>query len=83
MSYSFDSQELLTRLVKYALEGLVVGIVAAILPSKSMSVGDVVTLGLVAAAIFAVLDLVAPAIAPSVRQGVGLGAGFQLIGFPA
>lgn len=83
MDTSFDTQELITRLVKYALEGLVVGIVAAILPSKSMSVGDVVTLGLVAAAIFAVLDLVAPAIAPSVRQGVGLGAGFQLIGFPA
>jgi len=52
------------------------------LPSKTMAVGDVVTLGLVAAAIFAVLDLVAPAIAPSVRQGIGLGAGFQLIGFP-
>jgi hypothetical protein len=83
MDYSFDTQELIVRLVKYALEGLVVGIVAAILPSKTMAVGDVVTLGLVAAAIFAVLDLVAPAIAPSVRQGVGLGAGFQLIGFPA
>lgn len=83
MDYSFDTQELIVRLVKYALEGLVVGIVAAILPSKTMAVGDVVTLGLVAAAIFAVLDLVAPAIAPSVRQGIGLGAGFQLIGFPA
>jgi len=39
------------------------------LPSKTMAVGDVVTLGLVAAAIFAVLDLVAPAIAPFCSSG--------------
>jgi len=35
MTMSFDTNEIFTRVVKYLLEGLAVGIVAYALPSKS------------------------------------------------
>lgn len=82
MDYKLDTNELMTRLVKYLIEGLVVAIVAYILPSKSLSTQEVILLALVAASIFSVLDLLAPSIAASTRQGVGLSAGFGLMGFP-
>jgi len=82
MSFTFDTQEMLTRLVKYLIEGLVVAIVAYVLPSKSLSTQEVILLALVAASIFSVLDLLAPSIGASARNGAGLGLGFQLIGFP-
>jgi len=83
MEYTFDIQEMFTRIVKYLIEGLVVGIVASILPEKPLSLDKVVLLGLTAAAMFSILDLVAPSISTSVRQGTGLGLGFNLVGFPA
>lgn len=83
MEYSFDYQEMFTRIVKYLIEGLVVGIVASILPEKPLSMDKVVLLGLTAAAMFSILDLVAPSISSSARQGTGLGLGFNLVGFPA
>jgi len=76
-------QEVFTRVVKYLIEGLVVGIVASLLPDKPMSTDKIVLLGMTAAAMFAILDLVAPSISTSVRQGAGLGLGFNLVGFPA
>jgi hypothetical protein len=82
MDYTFDTQEMFTRLVKYLMEGLVVGIVAAVLPSKSLSFQEILLLALTAASIFAILDLVAPAIGASARQGVGLATGFGVMGFP-
>jgi ABC-type Co2+ transport system permease subunit len=83
MEYSFNMQEVFTRVVKYLIEGLVVGIVASLLPDKPMSTDKIVLLGMTAAAMFAILDLVAPSISTSVRQGAGLGLGFNLVGFPA
>jgi ABC-type Co2+ transport system permease subunit len=83
MEYTFDYQEMFTRIVKYLIEGLVVGIVASILPEKPLSMDKVVLLGLTAAAMFSILDLVAPSISSSARQGAGLGLGFNLVGFPA
>ena len=82
MDYTFDTQEMFTRLVKYLMEGLVVGIVAAVLPSKSLTFQEILLLALTAASIFAILDLVAPAIGASARQGVGLATGFGVMGFP-
>ena len=83
MEYTFDYQEMFTRIVKYLIEGLVVGIVAAILPEKPLSWDKVLLLGLTAAAMFSILDLVAPSISTSARQGAGLGLGLNLVGFPA
>lgn len=82
MDYTFDTQEMFTRVVKYLIEGLVVGIVASILPEKPLSLDKIVLLGLTAAAMFSILDLVAPSIGASTRQGAGLGLGLKLVGFP-
>lgn len=82
MEYTFDYQEMFTRIVKYLIEGLVVGIVAAILPEKPLSMDKIILLGLSAAAMFSILDLVAPSISASTRQGAGMGLGFKLVGFP-
>lgn len=81
MNYTFDTNELFTRLVKYMMEGLVVGIVASVLPSKSLTVQEIILLALTAASIFAILDLASPAIGASARQGVGLATGFNLVPF--
>lgn len=82
MSYSFDFQEMLTRLVKYLIEGLAVAIVAYLLPANKLSGYDIVLLALVAASVFSILDLLAPSIASGTRTGAGLAAGVGLIGLP-
>lgn len=81
--YSFDLQEVITRLVKYIVEGLAVALVAYLLPSKSLPREEIMLLALTAAAIFSILDLLAPSISSTVRGGVGYGFGFRLAGFPA
>lgn len=81
MALTFDSQEMLTRLVKYLIEGLAVALVAFLL-GKQLTGYDIALLALVAASVFSVLDLLAPSISGTVRSGVGYGVGFQLAGFP-
>jgi len=83
MEYSFDMWEFLTRLLKYALEGLAVAIVAYILPESKLTFNEITFIALTAAAVFSILDLLAPSFSNSARSGVGLGAGLQLVGFPA
>lgn len=82
MGMSFDASELITRLFKYVFEGFVLCLAAYFLPGHRLDASDIVILGLIAAATFAVLDLFAPAIGSSVRSGAGYGIGFNLVGFP-
>ena len=80
MDYTFNTSEMFTRIVKYLMEGLVIGIVASILPSKSLSTQEVILLALTAASVFAILDLVAPATGSASRFGVGIVSGASLLG---
>jgi hypothetical protein len=80
MDYTFNTQEMFTRIVKYLTEGLVIGIVASILPSKSLSTQEIILLALTAASVFAILDLVAPATGSASRFGVGIVSGASLLG---
>lgn len=82
MEYTLDIWEALTRLIKYMLEGLAVAIVAYILPKSKLQPSEIMFIALSAACVFSILDLLAPAMSNGARQGVGLGAGFNLIGFP-
>lgn len=81
--YSFDLWEALVRLLKYVFQGLVIALVAYILPAKKLASSEILGLALTAACVFSILDLLAPAISAGAKQGVGLGTGFQLVGFGA
>jgi ABC-type Co2+ transport system permease subunit len=82
MSNVFDFAELVKRAIKYLVEGLVVAIVAVLVPKKSLNVEEIVIIALTAAATFSILDVFIPSMGASVRQGAGLGVGFNLVKFP-
>jgi ABC-type Co2+ transport system permease subunit len=77
---SFDLSELVKRAIKYLIEGLAVGICAMLIPKKSLNVEEIVIIALTAAATFSILDVFIPAAGASSRQGLGFGAGVNLIG---
>ena len=77
---TIDCNEIITRLVKYLVEGLVIGIIALAIPSKKLAFEEIAILALSAAATFSILDLFAPAIAGGARNGVGLSVGAGLVG---
>ncbi len=78
---TFDVEEVLLRLFKYILEGLVVAVAAFFLPTNSnMPLQEVALLGLVAAATFSILDMFAPSIGASARNGAGFGLGAAVVG---
>ena len=80
-TYSFDIWEALIRILKYAIEAVVVAIAAYVLPEQKLKFSEVWMIALTAACLFSLFDLLSPSIAAGARQGVGLGAGFRLIGF--
>lgn len=82
MSAVFDFSELVKRAIKYLVEGLVVAIVAVLVPKKSLNIEEIIIIALTAAATFSILDVFIPSMGSSVRQGAGLGLGFNLVKFP-
>jgi len=74
--------EIVNRVIKYLVEGLFVAIAAIYIPKRSLNVEEVLSLGLVAASVFAILDVVSPSIGASARGGAGFGLGANLVGFP-
>ena len=74
--------EVVNRVIKYLVEGLAIAAIAIFIPKKSLPVGEIVALGVSAAVIFALLDLISPSIAFTARQGAGFGIGANLVGFP-
>lgn len=77
----FDIAGLVTSLVKYLLEGVVVAIAAYVLPGK-LKWNEILMISLTAAATFAILDIYAPSVGSSARTGAGFGIGANLVGFP-
>lgn len=78
-----DALEIFVRILKYALEGLVVATAAFVLPNKKLDISEIMLISLIAAATFSLLDLFAPSIGVSARQGAGFGMGANLVNFPA
>lgn len=78
-----DMSDLIMRLVKYLLEGLAVAVAAYVIPGKTMRWSEVSMIALTATATFAILDIYAPSVGSSARQGAGFGIGAGLVGFPA
>jgi hypothetical protein len=79
---TLDLSDVVSRLVKYALEGLAVAIAAYLLPGKVLRLSEIGMIGLVALATFAILDIYAPSVGSSARSGAGFGIGANLVGFP-
>jgi ABC-type Co2+ transport system permease subunit len=82
MSNASDLAELVKRAIKYLVEGLVVAIVATLVPRKPLNVEEIIIIALTAAATFSILDVFIPSMGSSMRQGAGLGLGFNLVKFP-
>ena len=76
------ASEIINRAIKYFVEGLFVAMAALFVPRHRLPFDEVVTLGVVAAAVFAILDVVSPSIGATARQGAGFGIGANLVGFP-
>ena len=76
------ASEVINLVIKYLVEGLAIAAIAIFIPKKGLDVNEVVMLGISAAVVFALLDLVSPSIAFTARQGAGFGIGANLVGFP-
>lgn len=74
--------EIVNRVIKYLVEGLFVALAALFIPKRTLPWEEIVSLGVVAAAVFAILDVVSPSIGFTARQGAGFGIGANLVGFP-
>ncbi len=74
--------EIMTRFLKYFLEGAAVALAMVIIPRKWPSWEEVFIVSIVAALMFAILDLLSPSVGLTARQGAGFGLGANLVGFP-
>ena len=77
-----DPNELLRRVIKYLVEGLMVAIVAFVIPQKPLKMDEIAIIALMAAATFSILDTFIPSMGASARTGAGFGIGANLVGFP-
>jgi ABC-type Co2+ transport system permease subunit len=74
--------ELVKRIIKYLVEGLMVAIAAYAIPKRSLNVEEIVLIALTAAATFSILDTYIPSMGVSARTGAGFGIGANLVQFP-
>ena len=74
--------DIVTRMIKYLVEGLAVAIAAVIIPKRKLDMPEIASLAVLAAVVFAVLDFLAPTVGVTARQGAGFGLGAKLVGFP-
>ena len=77
-----DLSELIKRGIKYLIEGLVVAVVAVLVPKKALNIEEIVVIALTAAATFSLLDVFIPSMGAAARNGAGMGVGFNLVRFP-
>lgn len=74
--------ELVKRIIKYIVEGLMVAIAAFAIPKRSMNIEEIGLIALTAAATFSILDTYVPSIGVTARSGAGFGIGANLVHFP-
>ena len=75
-------QEVLKRVIKYLVEGLMVAIACYAIPKASLKVDEIGYIALIAAATFSILDTYVPSIGETARTGAGFGIGANLVRFP-
>ena len=77
-----DITELVKRIIKYLVEGLIVSIACFAIPKRSLNLEEIGMIALTAAATFSILDTYIPAMGVTTRSGAGFGIGANLVGFP-
>jgi ABC-type Co2+ transport system permease subunit len=82
MSGTFNVSELVKRIIKYLVEGLMVAIAAYAIPKRSLNMEEIILIALTAAATFSILDTYIPTMGVSARTGAGFGIGANLVHFP-
>ena len=82
MSGMFDITELVKRVIKYLVEGLIVAIACFAIPKRSLNIEENALIALTAAATFAILDTYIPSMGADARTGAGFGIGASLVRFP-
>jgi uncharacterized RDD family membrane protein YckC len=84
IEYKMDGSiaEIINRVIKYLIEGLLVAAAALLIPRKALPMDEVATLAVLAAVVFAILDVVSPSMGVTARQGASFGIGANLVGFP-
>ena len=74
--------ELVKRIIKYLVEGLMVAIAAYAIPKRSLNIEEIVLIALTAAATFSILDTYIPSMGVTARSGAGFGIGANLVRWP-
>jgi ABC-type Co2+ transport system permease subunit len=74
--------ELIKRIIKYLVEGLMVAIAAFAIPKRSLDIEEIILIALTAAATFSILDTYIPSMGVTARSGAGFGIGANLVKFP-
>jgi len=82
MNGMFDVAELVKRIIKYLIEGLMVAIAAYAIPKASLKLDEIALIALTAAATFSILDTYVPSMGATARSGAGFGIGANLVHFP-
>ena len=82
MNGLFDISELVKRIIKYLVEGLMVAIAAFAIPKRSLNIEEIALIALTAAATFSILDTYIPSMGVTARSGAGFGIGANLVRFP-
>jgi len=71
MNGTINIAELVKRIIKYLVEGLMVAIAAYAIPKRSLNVEEIVLIALTAAATFSILDTYVPSMGATARSGAG------------
>jgi ABC-type Co2+ transport system permease subunit len=83
MNSLVNVNELVKRVIKYLVEGLMVAIAAYAIPKarNALNIEEIMFIALTAAATFSILDTYIPSMGVSARSGTGLGIGLNLARF--
>jgi ABC-type Co2+ transport system permease subunit len=79
---NMNFQEVLKRVIKYLVEGLMVAIACYAIPKASLKLDEIALIALTAAATFSILDTYIPSMGENARMGAGFGIGANLVRFP-
>jgi hypothetical protein len=79
---NFNLQDIVKKLVKYLVEGIIVSVTCFAIPQKSLQIDEIAVIGLIAAATFSILDVFLPTMGQNARTGAAFGIGANLVKFP-